>query len=159
MKKSPLDLIGPPPNTKLPLTSMVDMFTIMLVFLLKSFSTDEFNPDLMSGVKPPVSSNGLGLLTGEVLFVSKDAIVFDKKTLLQLRSFSRSPSSSPSKDPLYIQEIAQLYDGKTIEEISKQRIHVVADKETPYPLLKSIFYTLSMSGKTEVELVTVSGDM
>lgn len=151
-------LLKPQPTIKLPLTSMVDMFTIMLVFLLKSFSESSFNPDLMKDIAPPVSINASALSEGKILFLKKDGIHFDSKTLVSFENFKLPESQLSSADPKYMEPIAAAFELDPQAKVeTPPRLHIIADRDTPYPTLRSLLYTLSLVGQTEVQLVTVSG--
>src|SRR4051812_29676871 len=81
----------PPANEdmSLQITSMADIFMILLVFLLKSYSTTISNLAPTTKMELPLASHKL---SGEIketvkLEISRDAIIIDQKPVVMLQGF------------------------------------------------------------------------
>ena len=66
----------------LQLTAMVDMFTIMIVFLLKSYSTSAVHVTAHEGLKLPHSSSYTDPVEAVRLVVATDGIYVDDKKIV-----------------------------------------------------------------------------
>src|SRR3954470_14891988 len=65
------------------LTSLVDMFTIIVIFLLMNFSANGEVLYMSKDIKLPDAFHGASLERAPVISVSADAVTYDGKMLLQ----------------------------------------------------------------------------
>ena len=72
---------------ELNITSMMDMMTIILVFLLKSFSATEVTVTPSSNLKLPQSNADKQPSVALNVVVAKNAIVVDNKRVLDLEAY------------------------------------------------------------------------
>lgn len=142
----------------LKLTSMIDMFTILLVFLLKSFSAEgqivTVAPDLIlpesTAQKPPQTTS--------VIAITNELILIDGK---QVASVSEYLSSNTLLIPGLANELKNIRAiSEKIGEISTDmgftgKISIQGDKEIPYQLLKKVMYTCGQIGYNDI-LLTVT---
>ena len=66
------------------ITSMTDMFTILLVFLLQSFAAGEVTIDPVKGLNLPESTTDKNPILGVKLAISPTELVFDDKPLAKV---------------------------------------------------------------------------
>lgn len=76
---------GPKRQLSLQLTSLLDMFTIILVFLLESFQADDEDFVLHAGLSLPDSSARSPFKQAVDIAVSKDQVFVDGEVVYQLR--------------------------------------------------------------------------
>jgi biopolymer transport protein ExbD len=76
-----------PEAEELNITSMMDMMTIILVFLLKSFSATEVTVTPSSNLKLPMSVADKQPSVALNVVVAKDAIIVDNKRVLNLEAY------------------------------------------------------------------------
>ena len=76
-----------PEADELNITSMMDMMTIILVFLLKSFSATEVTVTPSSNLKLPMSVADKQPSVALNVVVAKDAIIVDNKRILNLEAY------------------------------------------------------------------------
>lgn len=149
----------------LQLTAMVDMFTIMLVFLLKSQSSSSVNIVSHEDLKLPISSSFTQPQEALRITVTRGAIFIDDKKIIEL-SHSTVPlhfldSSDEMFIPLIFSELKK-HEEKTRNIASKNeelkfegKIIMHADQDLPYGLLRKIMYTSSAAGYTDLKLATI----
>jgi biopolymer transport protein ExbD len=144
--------------TYLNITPMLDMMTILLVFLLKSFasSTQDVN---VSNLTLPHSTTKLAIEEALSLMITQNEILVDQKVVTTLDQGVVRPEDLPEGPNGYL--IKPLYDVlearamhlKRIEEFGGTqfvgRIAVIADKTTSYKTLFRILYT---AGRAEFGL-------
>ena len=146
-------------EAKLTLTSMMDMFTIILVFLMKSYSTDvEVNVDAsMANLLPvSISESKLEQNAEAVVSISADAILVKNKKVVTLNNFKVPKSALDPTNPflivplydelnnrreiaLQLQKAGAIIQGKPYKF---QGILVIkGDKNMPSSLLMKVMYT------------------
>lgn len=142
----------------LKLTSMIDMFTILLIFLLKSFSAEgqimTVAPDLQlpesTAQKPPQSVS--------VIAVTNEWILLDGKQIVPV---SEVILSKQLLIPRLAKELKNLrVISEKVGEISADmgftgKISIQGDKQIPYQLLKSVMYTCGQIGYNDMLLAVM----
>jgi len=150
----------------LQLTAMVDMFTILIVFLLKSFSTSTVTINPHQGMKLPQSSSYVEPIEALKLVVALDGIYVDDK---KISNIENGQISQVELDPNDSEFIKTLYDeldkqanksrdiaGKNEDIKFEGKIVMQADSRFDYGLLKKVMYTASLAGFADMKLATLS---
>jgi biopolymer transport protein ExbD len=144
--------------TELNITPMLDMMTILLVFLLKSFATSSENVNLANLVLPR-STTKLPIEEALTLQITEEAILVDQQVVVSLAEGQVKLEDLPEGPtgylirPLYerLSERAEYF--KRIETFGGSqfvgRIAVVADRTISYKLLFRVMYT---AGRAEFGL-------
>ncbi len=150
----------------LQLTAMVDMFTIIIVFLLKSYSTSAVNITPNEDLKLPQSTSVKDPVEGLKLIVSLDGIFIDDKKVVDLEEGNFKASSLDPNDTEFVTELFKELDkhaekSKKIEEINtefkfKGEVVMQADSRLDYGVLKKVMYTSSMAGYSAMKFATIS---
>lgn len=132
------------------ITPMLDMMTILLVFLIKSFSVASDNIAI-SNLTLPISTTTLKTEEALQLIITPEAILVDQKLVAQLDNGAINAEDLPEGPGGYL--VKPLYDAlearsayfKRIEEFGGTqfvgRIALVADKDTPYGVIFRVLYT------------------
>ena len=157
------------PNVKkhstfsLNITSMTDMFTIMLVFLLQTYSTSDVQLNPEKDVRLPASASMLNPTEAVKISLSTNSLKLDDTVIANVKDADFLPQDLEEKDtnfikPLFsqLEKIAKAESEK--EHIRDGRILLQADRELPYATLRKVMYTASMAGFPQLKLVTVAGD-
>jgi biopolymer transport protein ExbD len=137
--------------TYLNITPMLDMMTIILVFLLKSFASSSADVNV-ANLTLPHSTTKLEIEDALQLMITQKEILLDQKVVAQLGpGGSLLPEDLPEGVNGYL--VKPLYDSleskadyfKRIEEYGGTqfvgRIAVIADKNTSYQTLFKVLYT------------------
>lgn len=158
-----------PSNFKIQITSMVDMFVILLVFLIKSYSTSPVQISPNNDIRLPASTSAAGPVDVLKLMVSKKGIFVEE---LKVVDFEK-PGTLARKDvdPSDEKFIVNLF--KALDEQAKKtqsiaaknetvkfegKILMQADRDLEYSLLEKVMHTSSIAGYSEVKLAVLSGD-
>ena len=132
------------------ITSMLDMFTILIIFLLKSYSAEGIILTIPADLHLPQSTTQSAPEPGLVVEVSLNTLVVDGRILdVDLEEVRQS-------DKLIIDNLYEHLMTKTrqYEEISELnpnaeftgRLILEGDREIPFRLLKKILYTCGQAG-------------
>jgi hypothetical protein len=144
----------------LQITSMADIFTILLVFLLKGLASDAIaiSPSnatiLPSGL--PLASLAEPALQVEV---SKEGIMMEKRFLISLADINKSTQNGiirPLNDKLTRERERQKIIAQSNDTVKNDtRAILLADQTVPFSALKLILRTLAASGYSDIKFAVV----
>jgi biopolymer transport protein ExbD len=157
-----------PSTFKIQITSMVDMFVILLVFLLKSYSTSPVNITPSKNLTLPKSAATVDPQDVLKLVVSKEGVFVDDKSVLMFEGGTLAKKDLDPNDASFITALFKELDekAKNVKEITKLnelvefdgRVLIQADKDMPYSLLQKVMYTSMLAGYANVKLAVASKD-
>jgi biopolymer transport protein ExbD len=140
---------------ELNITAMMDMMTILLVFLLKSFASSSAALTASEDVRPPVSSTRSTPKDTVAITVTPRNILVGEKKVLSLRNGQFVPEDIDGRLvlPLDAQLKKEVEKLKYIAERNaaapfNRELSVIADKSIPYDMLLTVLYT---AGQNELE--------
>ena len=160
-------------DTDLNINSMMDMMTIILVFLLKSYSTSDVSIAPSDDLQLPTSSAQKAPELAVNLVVTKNQIVVDGVPVLNLtlKPDEENPGTelpAVPDDEKRGQTISKLYDrllekaeaAKTMGENTGQsdfefkgRILMQVDRQMPFTVLREVMYTAGQAQFGEFKFV------
>ncbi|MCE3010434.1 MAG: biopolymer transporter ExbD [Proteobacteria bacterium] len=158
------------------ITSMTDMFTILLVFLLQTYSTAEIQVSPDEGQSLPLSGAQTNpTLTLQVSLTKKDLKIEQRSIAsLENQNFVKQdidPNDSNFILPLFkeLEKIAKEEEAKakaaetdpTVKfnkGVVEGKIILKADSSFDYGTLRKVMYTASMAGFPKLKLATVIGE-
>lgn len=145
-------------TVKLNITSMIDMFTLMVVFLLKNYSSQGQLVTPATGLLLPTSSVEKNATEALSVKVSRNTIMVESEIVVDSIMYA---SIMNQKDFM----IAPLYKvlSKHCEEAKKSserfktefsgKISIQGDVEIPYNILNRVMYTCGQAGFPTMNLV------
>ena len=139
---------------ELNMNSMMDMVTIILLFLLKSYSTEGQLKTASDDLKLPKSIKVLKPQKKPTVEVSKSQIIFDEKVVM-LRD---EIGDKFLIDPLFKVLKVASDDGKKVEELGgvfDNRVLLIIDEETPFEILTKVMYTCSRAKFFDIRLMVL----
>lgn len=157
------------------LTSMVDMFAIMVIFLLNSFSAEGDLIVLPRGLELPEAENTGTLERAPSLVVSLDKIIFEGKELADTQAVFEQGSwpIKPLQDALkeyqlkLNEELAANppkapadADPETITKLKEsemKKINISADRRLPFQVVKKVIYNASFVGFPDFRFAVFGG--
>ena len=145
------------------INSLMDILTIMLVFLLKSYATDPINitPDI------PKSTSMLKPAATVMVTVSKSAIIVDNQPVLVIKDGKvEAAQKRGGEDGYFIIPLNKVL----VDAAEKKRrlasvnptvkfegiCTLVMDKDTPYRLLTEVMYTAGQAEFSKFKFATIS---
>jgi biopolymer transport protein ExbD len=144
------------------LTSMIDMFTILLVFLLISHTDIDLTPN--TRMQLPLSTAARPPEFAIKVTISKEDLSLDDKVLAPINNGRIHPALKTSLIIVPLYDALQTHAArrqellKTHPEMSgniKEKIIVVADETTPASLLDEVFYTISQQDFLKFHLLVL----
>ncbi len=143
------------------ITSMTDMFTILLVFLLQTFSAGEVNIDPVTGVRLPTSTTEKNPVDGVKISISPTELKLDQLKVADVKNNLIATAAIDPNDSNFIQPLFDELQkfNKTHEKLAKTgKVLFQADQALPYATLRKVMYTASMAGFPNLKLVTTAGN-
>lgn len=150
---------------KIQITSMVDMFVILLVFLLKTYSTSPVNIQPKNGLQLPGSTSLVDPVDVVKLMVSQDGVFVEDKKVMDLDKGRVPASAEDRNDPSFLRSLFEELDAraKHAKEISKVNdsfefdgtVLMQADRGLNYETLQKVMYTSMMAGYPDVKLAVI----
>ena len=143
------------------LTSMIDMFTILLVFLLKSFSVEGEIMSVARDLHLPESTAQTPPKAAPILVVTNEWIILDGTPVEKVATVLNQQGSiiNPLKTQLqqiraFTEDLARLNANMRF----KGNIAIQGDKDIPFGLLKKIMFTCGQVGFNDMLLVVNQAD-
>jgi biopolymer transport protein ExbD len=162
----------------LSLVAMVDMFTVLVVFLLQNYQTTGEVIDISDDVKLPKAGAVRELKPAHVVVVSKDSIILDKDiiaTFAQVKEqkdwkidnlFNRLTDRFRDADAKRQELAARVREA--VQETKpddlknkiddERRVTVQADRAIDFLTVKKVMYTLSEAGASEINFAVIKDD-
>jgi len=139
------------------------MFTILLVFLLQTYSTSDVQIIPENNLHLPTSASQANPVEAIKLSLSTDALKIDQTKIADVRDADFLPQDLEEKDTNFIkplfEELDKLAKNSSDKAFVKEgKILLQADKELPYSTLRKVMYTASMAGFPQLKMVTLVGD-
>jgi biopolymer transport protein ExbD len=147
----------------LQITSMADIFTIILVFLLKSFATGSVNINPSPGLQLPQARTGDAQVEALTVEISQTTIQVENNPVSSLKGF-RFDAKDLNASGIPVSLDAAFERQKKRQELIAQsnsdvqldkKMLVVADQRTPYLTLKSVLSVAAVHGYSDFKLVVV----
>ncbi|OGS34215.1 MAG: hypothetical protein A2293_14195 [Elusimicrobia bacterium RIFOXYB2_FULL_49_7] len=153
-------------EAKLNITSMMDMFTIILVFLLKSFSAQGQLVTPAKGLMMPNSTADSTAVQALDLEISTDhkakkgkmergKIVVEKKFIMYTTDISRSSSFLIEPLQVALEKYSQEAQNaaKVLGQDFKGDINIQADTSLPYDVLTKVMFTCGRAGFPNMQML------
>ncbi|NOZ85826.1 MAG: hypothetical protein GXP49_06120 [Deltaproteobacteria bacterium] len=150
------------------MNSMLDILTIILVFLLKSYSTNPVNITQSNDLTLPISTSTLKPEHTVTVAISKKDIMVDNNAVVEVRdgkvdaSAKRDGEHSYFITPLYDALFDKAENARNVAKYNpdvefKGRLTVIADEETPFRLLSEVMYTAGQAEYSQYKFAVIQG--
>lgn len=137
------------------MVSLMDIFTILVFFLLVSATESESLPS-MKDIKLPESTAEQKPKENIVILVSNNNIVVQGKNIVATKRVLNSRSSVIPELARALNDITREKARRTDEKkIKKRGVTIMGDKKIPYELLKKIMLTCAGTDFTNISLAVV----
>jgi len=137
----------------LSLTSMVDMFSLLVIFLLQAFST---SPELLAigkGVTLPAARTGQEIKDAPVLAISEEEVYLDQKLVGKTSVLLKHPA------PLmhHLAQLRELWQKTHPTETFPGEINLQAHKELSSAIVAQFMAMLPSQSYGSIQLAVVAG--
>ena len=160
--------------TELNLVAMMDMMTILLVFLIKSYAAVDISVAMGDDLMPPSSNSTISPVKTITVTITKKDIAVQEKGVARFEGEGKLPSSdydgqiiAPLKDALDMQvmEAGKIVDynpavrarvEKDPTSDPRKMLTIVGDKDMPYNILYQVLGTAGQAGLKYFKFLVIS---
>jgi len=146
-------------HTPLRLTSMMDILTVLLLFLLKSFVVEGEAITPVPGVNLPESTSETTAQSAVVIAIFGDNVMMDGVVVA-------SVAEATGSDDLLIEGLADHLDAarerameiaerRGEDELFEGRVAIQGDREIEFAILQRVMYTCSYTGFEDISLAVI----
>lgn len=138
-------------QASLQITSMADIFVIILVFLLKSYSVEGLPYEPTLPLTPPVARGRIDKEEGLKLEVSQKALALGGVRIMEMKGF-RFPAQDVdgAGESRGLQQA--LANARLKKGVQTAKLVVVADGGAPYETIKTVLSSAARSGYVDIQL-------
>lgn len=137
----------------LQITSMADIFMIILVFLLKTYGTGAIDVTPSPGLVMPLAATVSGPAEGVKLEIAEGAVRVNGAQVAAIKDFEFSSGDLSAVGAS--KTLAAALDTEIRERPGSQVI-VLADRRAPYVTIKAALASAAVSGYTDFKLAVVN---
>jgi biopolymer transport protein ExbD len=131
------------------LTSLVDVMAIILVFLIKTFSTEGNIITPSSDLELPISTSTKKPTPQWSIEIARDAVMSEG-------TFVASTGAYAKRDSLLIPELLKWLENKRrLRDDTTSQALIQCDKEVPYAVVKKVMYTCSKAKFTDFSILVI----
>ena len=133
------------------LTSLVDIMTILLIFLIKSFSVEGNIMTPSPDLQLPVSNSKVHPKVISTIEITQNSVIVEGKIITTVQSIS------DSKDMEIPQLYTYLHDRKVRYKNtdSEKELMIQSDKEIEFNIIKRVMYTSSKAGYSDFTILVI----
>jgi len=144
-----------PEPPKLNLTAMVDVFVVLLVFLLKSYSAEGNIMTTDKGLELPISTSTLHPQMTLTVTVSQDALYVEDKKVAELEAVRASSDlfiPGLAEELRYQVKRARFISGVNPTVKFEGKVTILGDRGLPFLVLEKVMYTCSATDFNDIAL-------
>ncbi len=153
-------------HQELNIYAMMDMMTILLVFLIQQFATTSANITQSAELQIPTSTSERTAEPAVVVTISANDILVDGTRALSLRNGLVDPSQkngganafliNPLIEPMQAKkELLKLIASRNPQRPFNGQVQIIADRHTPYRTLIEVVYTCGQAEFKNVRFVVI----
>ena len=143
----------------LTLTSLVDVMTIIVIFLLMNFSANGEVLYMSKDIRLPDAYHGSQLDRAPVISVSAEAVTFDGRMLLNTGDLVKGDAMSVPELEEALRDEKRRYETIHVEDPDhpfRGLINVQADRRIPFKVIKRVMFACNQSGFGNISFAALS---
>ncbi len=146
-------------DMQLQITSMADIFTILLVFLLKNYASSVATVAPVKNTRLPVAETSVILKDSLKIEIAADSLLVDEKPVVTLKNFIFP--TGDAVDPAGKDTLSQALSAqrqKHTENNKDPHMVLIADEKAPYESIQRVLASAALTGYVDLQLVVVQKD-
>ena len=143
----------------LTLTSLVDVMTIIVIFLLMNFSANGEVLYMSKDIKLPDAYHGAELERAPVISLSGEALTFDGRMLLNTSDLARGDALNVPELEEALRDERRRYEtvhSSDPDHPFRGLVNVQADKRIPFKVIKRVMFACNQSGFGNISFAALS---
>jgi biopolymer transport protein ExbD len=152
MKKSFLPTGKKNEQMELQITSMADIFVIILVFLLKSYSVEGLPYEPSAPVSPPMAKGRVEKTDGLKVEISEKVVNLDGKNVSSMNGFRFAKGDVDTNGANSLRRALARIRPNAAQGPKGPKLIVVADEGAPYETIKTVLASAASEGFLDIQL-------
>ncbi len=141
-------------NFELQITALIDTLVIILLFLLKSISSESLELEQSKGITMPMVNNGISTGAGSRLDISAEGVSWNGQTYVQTKDFNvKKPVNGADGWKALEVAITASVSQEKAENKFDGKLMLQADKKTPFPVLQEVLRVAKSHGYKDIRFV------
>jgi biopolymer transport protein ExbD len=141
------------------LTSLVDMFTIIVIFLLQNFSATGEILFMSKDIRLPEAFHGAEMERAPVIAVSADAVTFEGRQILMTADLGKGDVLNVPELEDALRDEKRKFDATHSGDPKrpfKGLVHVQADKRIPFKVIKRVMFACNSAGYGNINFAAMA---
>lgn len=138
----------------LPLTSMIDMFSILVIFLLMNFSSTGEIFFISKNMTLPGTKHSHAMESKPLLSITEDRVIFDAKEVGENPIHLEESDQELPRLRSALQQVKAFEQSVRPNQEFKGEVNIQADEKTPIIYIKRVMNTLIAEGWTGIHFAT-----
>jgi biopolymer transport protein ExbD len=138
-------------DVSLNITAMADIFTVLLVFLLKSYASGAMTIMPTANINLPAASMKSEHVEALKIEISQSDLVVEGKQIVPLSDY-QFPANDLNKSGFSNKLFESIQEIKKTEAVPTENVIILADRKVPYSALKIIMASAAGAGLTNFKL-------
>lgn len=143
--------------SSLNLTPMIDMFVMLVIFLIMQFSATGEILYINKDVVLPKAKMTAELLRAPVITVTKDQIRFEDKLVQKVADLQGEDIFKSEELGKRLQEYKKSYEINNIKELFKGEVIIQGDSNVPFHVVKKVLNTCAANGFFTINYAVIAG--
>ena len=143
---------------ELPLTSMIDMFTILVIFLLMNFSATGEIFFIQKNLKLPEASHASPLESAPLITITAQAVTLETQKVGENSISLEETDQNLPQLAAALQQLRALEESIHPNEPFKGAVNIQADESTPLVHIKRVMQTCILEGFTGINFAVRGGE-
>lgn len=156
LKKSYLPHVAKKEQMELQITSMADIFVIILVFLLKSYSVEGLPYEPSVALNPPVAKGRVEKTEALKVEIAKDAVALGGKPVASMSAYKFGKLDEEGASTILRSALAKAKP-TALAGPKGSKLIVVADQGAPYETIKAVLASAASEGYLDIQLAVAHG--
>ena len=144
-------------NTDLNLVPMIDIFVLLVIFLIQQFSADGDLLFMTDRIKMPEAANYDQLMRAPVIQISPDDIALEGQMIARISDIEGQELWNIPKLEEVLRDQKKAFETLNTSQEFKGDINIQADVNVPFKVLKKVMYSANQAGYFNINFAVIGG--
>mgnify|MGYP000977999872 FL=1 len=143
-------------NADLNLVPMIDIFVLLVIFLIQQFSADGDLLFMTDRIKMPEAANYEQLMRAPVIQISPEDIALEGEMIARISDIEGQELWNIPKLEEVLRDQKKAFETLNASEEFKGDINIQADVNVPFKVLKKVMYSASQAGYFNINFAVIA---
>lgn len=143
-------------NTDLNLVPMIDIFVLLVIFLIQQFSADGDLLFMTDRIKMPEAANYDQLMRAPVIQISPDDIALEGQMIARISDLEGQELWNIPKLEEVLRDQKKAFETLNTSQEFKGDINIQADVNVPFKVLKKVMYSANQAGYFNINFAVIA---